>query len=302
MKMTGELLKAERIKQDLKIADIAFALKLSNKVIQSIEEGDQESLPAKTFVRGFVKSYAEFLKLDSTVVLKQFQEEMGSTRPVPKTPPPIPVSEHARPATNKTKPEPKPLDENAHVGLTRRHLMIFVTVTFFIALLTLINHFVNKYSKERVDSALAVEKSQPVHVSAAVASSDSQLALLSATMGQTVPSSTDSTGAIETQNNIVADAHTVNAEIAKKEDFPSLAKSNGKAVEVLIEAKKDLVIQYAKGNSSVFEKISVKENSYQIIRSTSGLHLRTADGQLMVLTVNGILQPTIKSKIFQQTF
>lgn len=302
MKMTGELLKAERIKQDLKISDVAFALKLSNKVIQSLEEGDQESLPAKTFVRGFVKSYAEFLKLDSTIVLKQFQEEMGSTRPLPKTPPPIPISENNKTVTKKIKPEPQPLDENAHIGLTRRHLMIFVTVTFFIGLLTLINHFVNKYSKERVDSAQAIEKLKAMPVSAIATSADIQLGIVSTTMGQTVPSSTDSNSATEPQNNIVTDSPTVNAEPQKKDDYPGLEKSNGKAVEVLIEAKKDLVIQYAKGNSNVFEKISVKENSYQIIRSMSGLHLRTADGPLMVLTVNGILQPPIKSKQYQQTF
>jgi cytoskeleton protein RodZ len=48
-------------------------------------------LPAKTFVRGFVRSYAEFLKINPEIVLRQFQEEMGTTSPLPKVPPPPPA-------------------------------------------------------------------------------------------------------------------------------------------------------------------------------------------------------------------
>src|SRR6478672_5779106 len=81
MKITGELLKSERIKLKLSQQDIAFALKLSPRIINAIEEGDVESLPAKTFVRGFVKSYADMLKLDSNLVLNQYYEEMGTSQP-----------------------------------------------------------------------------------------------------------------------------------------------------------------------------------------------------------------------------
>ena len=89
MKITGEMLKSERINQKLSIQDVAASLKLSVKIISSIEAGNIEVLPAKTFVRGFVKSYAQLLKLDSDLVLRQFQEEMGTTNPMPKVPPPI---------------------------------------------------------------------------------------------------------------------------------------------------------------------------------------------------------------------
>lgn len=88
MKITGELLKTERIRQNLTVQDIAQALKLSSKIINALESGETEVLPAKTFIRGFVKSYAQYLKLDTTQVMNQFQEEMGSTHPLPKTPPP----------------------------------------------------------------------------------------------------------------------------------------------------------------------------------------------------------------------
>ena len=88
MKITGELLKAERIKKNYTVAEVANSLKLSSRIINSIESGDVNELPAKTFIRGFVKSYSQFLKLDSDLILRQFLEEMGSTQPLPKVPPP----------------------------------------------------------------------------------------------------------------------------------------------------------------------------------------------------------------------
>jgi cytoskeleton protein RodZ len=46
-----------------------------------MEEGAVEKLPPKTFLRGFVASYANYLQLDTEGILKIFFEEMGSTRP-----------------------------------------------------------------------------------------------------------------------------------------------------------------------------------------------------------------------------
>jgi cytoskeleton protein RodZ len=298
VKITGELLKAERLKQDLKISDVAFALKLGNKIIQALEEGDPESLPAKTFVRGFVKSYAEFLKLDSQLVLKQFQEEMGSTNPVPKLPPPMPVRsptqivEKQKPKAEKTA---KSVNDKIGTGLNQKHMFTFFAVSLLVAIIGFVNHFINKYSKERLEINLVVAK--PV-VSAVTASSDQQSANL-LIMSQTVPLSSDATTAIEKADpNAVAEAPVTE----KTNQFPALEKSKEKPVEILIEAKKNVTIQYAKGNSKTFEKISIKENSYQIIRSQTGLHLRTEDATHIVLTVNGITQAPVKSKQLQLSF
>jgi cytoskeleton protein RodZ len=302
MKMTGELLKAERLKQDLKITDVAFALKLGNKVIQNIEDGDVELLPAKTFVRGFVKSYAEYLKLDSAVVLKQFQEEMGSTSPVPKTPPPL------SPHQVSTEPEKKQpvalaqINQNMQTGLTKNHVVVFASVTLIVITLALANHFIKKYSKEKAAVTEIIPTSLPP-VNSVISSADQQLANLQV-MNQTIPISADLTSPID----VTAEAATPQTQPAAStekitpQEYAALGKSNGKPVEVLLEAKKDITIEYAKGSSTLFEKVAIKENSYQIIRSQSGLHLRSADGSQFVMTVNGIIQPTTKTKPFQITF
>lgn len=83
MKKTGEILKAAREQKGLSLNEVALSLKISSKVLKAIEEGDESQLPAKTFLRGFVKSYATLLRLDADKILESFYEEMGSTRPQP---------------------------------------------------------------------------------------------------------------------------------------------------------------------------------------------------------------------------
>jgi len=101
MKKTGEILKAAREAKGLSLNEVGLSLKISSKVLKAIEDGDDSHLPAKTFLRGFVKSYATFLRLDADKVLEQFYEEMGSTRPQP----------YIRPATTSAEKETSPVSE-----------------------------------------------------------------------------------------------------------------------------------------------------------------------------------------------
>jgi cytoskeleton protein RodZ len=81
MKKTGEFLRKAREEKGLSIHEIGLSLKINPKILKQIEEGDKDNLPAKTFLRGFVQSYALFLKVDPNEVLKTFSEEMGTTKP-----------------------------------------------------------------------------------------------------------------------------------------------------------------------------------------------------------------------------
>ena len=83
MKRTGEILKKAREEKGLSLHEIGLSLKISSKVLRAIEEGDESQLPAKTFLRGFVQSYSNYLHLDPNQVLEIFYQEMGSTRPKP---------------------------------------------------------------------------------------------------------------------------------------------------------------------------------------------------------------------------
>ena len=75
MKRTGELLKKAREDKRLSLHEVALFLKINSRVLQAIEDGDQSQLPARTFLRGFIQSYAKFLKLDANMILQIFAEE-----------------------------------------------------------------------------------------------------------------------------------------------------------------------------------------------------------------------------------
>jgi cytoskeleton protein RodZ len=86
MKNTGDILKEAREKKGISIAEVSLSTKINSKILTAMEQGNLSKLPPKTFLRGFVHSYAQFLQLDTDFVLKTFQEEMGPTRAAADTP------------------------------------------------------------------------------------------------------------------------------------------------------------------------------------------------------------------------
>jgi cytoskeleton protein RodZ len=76
---TGKILKEARLKIKASLEKVAAATKINAKILEAIENGDTSDLPPKTFLRGFVQTYASYLKLDTKNVLEVFKEEMGST-------------------------------------------------------------------------------------------------------------------------------------------------------------------------------------------------------------------------------
>ena len=79
MKITGQILKENRERRGVTLNEVSLSTKITIKTLTAIEDGNPMNLPPKTFLRGFVRSYAIFLGLDPDEILKTFQEEMGST-------------------------------------------------------------------------------------------------------------------------------------------------------------------------------------------------------------------------------
>lgn len=61
----GALLRSAREARGLSLADAANALKLGEDALNAIEEGRYEFFPHKAYARGFLRSYAKFLKVES---------------------------------------------------------------------------------------------------------------------------------------------------------------------------------------------------------------------------------------------
>jgi cytoskeleton protein RodZ len=69
----GAVLMAERRSQGLSLGDIARQLKLSVRQVEALEQDDYSAFPGPVFVRGFLRNYAKFLRLDPEAVAAMAQ-------------------------------------------------------------------------------------------------------------------------------------------------------------------------------------------------------------------------------------
>ncbi|MBK9293619.1 MAG: helix-turn-helix domain-containing protein [Oligoflexia bacterium] len=81
MKEIGQLLKDKRLALNVSLEEVSIATKINVKILQALEDGDLDRLPAKTFVRGFVQTYSKYLGLNTSEVLSKLQEIVGTTKP-----------------------------------------------------------------------------------------------------------------------------------------------------------------------------------------------------------------------------
>lgn len=168
MKKTGDILKKAREEKGLTLHEIGLSLKINSKVLKAIEEGDEAHLPAKTFLRGFILSYANFLHLNTEKVLESFYEEYGSTKPQPYIRPQagekasVPDVDSANKDTPTQKPEASasiaykeasPLGKSESLqslqeNKNTKSIAIFVIGLILVGLITFTKKMIDKYSKE----------------------------------------------------------------------------------------------------------------------------------------------------------
>lgn len=303
MKITGELLKSERTKKNLTVQDVAFALKLSPKIISSIEAGETDNLPAKTFIRGFVKSYAQFLKIDVDQVMRQFQEEMGSTNPLPRN---ATTQMNTSPGEVqiKTSPDSEP-KKSSSVAPTEqakalneskgsRSLVYIGIAVVLVILIVATNRVVDRYQKEGAQNVQDISKVQPLNpdqgsstptptTTPEVVSTDTSSAGLSAVSSDISSTKPNSSMPLQSLSSTTTSSTPPAAEIDD-----GFEPSSGKPIEIILEAKKDTEVLYARGNTKTFSKLKLAAKQVQVIRSTNGLHLKADDGGAFTMVVNGI--------------
>ena len=71
--MVGNILRAEREKQGLTIKDIENETSIRTLYIEAIEKGAWKALPSEVYVKGFIRNYAEFLRLDADALARQYR-------------------------------------------------------------------------------------------------------------------------------------------------------------------------------------------------------------------------------------
>jgi hypothetical protein len=68
----GNSLREARVRQGLEYPQIELATKIRAKYIHALEDEQFEMLPAHTYVKGFLRTYAEYLGLDGQLYVDEF--------------------------------------------------------------------------------------------------------------------------------------------------------------------------------------------------------------------------------------
>ena len=68
----GYSLRAARERQGIGLPEAELATKIRAKYIRALEEEDFETLPADTYARGFLRTYAEYLGLDGEIYVDEY--------------------------------------------------------------------------------------------------------------------------------------------------------------------------------------------------------------------------------------
>lgn len=73
---TGEILRRAREQKNMSLEDIAKKTRIPQRHLASIESGDFDALPGRTYAIGFAKSYARTVGLVDATIGSQLREEM----------------------------------------------------------------------------------------------------------------------------------------------------------------------------------------------------------------------------------
>jgi hypothetical protein len=82
----GSSLREARVRQGLELAEIETTTKIRGKYLQALEEENFGALPGETYIKGFLRTYAEHLGLDGQLYVDEFNsryvapEEMQTIR------------------------------------------------------------------------------------------------------------------------------------------------------------------------------------------------------------------------------
>ncbi|HEY8639097.1 MAG TPA: helix-turn-helix domain-containing protein, partial [Solirubrobacterales bacterium] len=68
----GISLREARLRQHLELPEVEQATKIRGKYLRALEEEQFEVLPAQTYVKGFLRAYADYLGLDGQLYVAEF--------------------------------------------------------------------------------------------------------------------------------------------------------------------------------------------------------------------------------------
>ena len=119
LKRIGNFIKEARLSRDQSVEELASDLKIGSHQLKAIEEGNEEALPEKVFVKAMVRRISQKLKLDTEFIMNEFKSERQE----------IKIEEIVEEVTKKTNKTRKSKD------LSPSGFWIFVLISGFLGLI-----------------------------------------------------------------------------------------------------------------------------------------------------------------------
>jgi hypothetical protein len=82
----GNSLREARYRQQLELSEVEQATKIRSRYLQALEEESFEALPAQTYVKGFLRTYADYLGLDGQLYVDEYNSRFGVGEDTPREP------------------------------------------------------------------------------------------------------------------------------------------------------------------------------------------------------------------------
>ncbi len=80
LKRIGNFIKEARLSRNQSIEELASDLKIGAHQLEAIEDGNEEKLPEKVFVKAMVRRISQKLKLDTEFIMDEFKTERGEVK------------------------------------------------------------------------------------------------------------------------------------------------------------------------------------------------------------------------------
>ena len=82
----GNSLREARVRQQLELGEVELATKIRARYLRALEEESFDALPAQTYVKGFLRTYADYLGLDGQLYVDEFNSRFGADGDEPREP------------------------------------------------------------------------------------------------------------------------------------------------------------------------------------------------------------------------
>lgn len=73
----GEKLRNLRNEKRISLNEVSRSTRIQIKYLEYLEDGDYEKLPEDVYIKGFLRSYAEFLGVDENILIRLYEKEKG---------------------------------------------------------------------------------------------------------------------------------------------------------------------------------------------------------------------------------